>query len=186
MWGFLFILNQIIMPTVIIPDKVCPHCGGTKWRQSSFKSRSKYKDKDKIFIRYMCYVKVTEGINRWKTNNPERVKAIKKTHRNKDPERTKQLDSSYKRTYYKKYTDKLKARVSKWQMANPERVKEIHKNSLKRYNRKHVDSLSEKYVKALLTNYTSLKPSDISQEIVELKRKSLKLQRQLKQKTCQN
>ena len=87
---------------------------------------------------------------------------------------------------YKKYTDKLKARVSKWQMANPERVKEIHKNSLKRYNRKHVDSLSEKYVKTLLTNYTSLKPSDISQELVELKRKSLKLQRQLKQKTCQN
>ena len=57
------------MPTIIIPDKICPHCGGDKWFQSSFKSRSKYKDKDKIFIRYMCYIKVTEGNNRWKTNN---------------------------------------------------------------------------------------------------------------------
>ena len=103
--------------------------------------------------------------------------------RNKDPERTKQLDSSYKRTYYKKYTDKLKARVSKWQMANPERTKEINKNSIKRYNRKHVDNLSEQYVKKLITNYTPLKPSDINQELVELKRKSIKLQRQLKQKT---
>ena len=132
-----------------------------------------------------CRVKkpLPPAIRKWR----ERwVKAIKKAHRNKDPERTKQLDSSYKRTYYKKYTDKLKARVSKWQMANPERTKEINKNSIKRYNRKHIDSLSEKYVKTLLTNYTSLKPSDISQEIVELKRKSLKLQRQLKQKTCQN
>ena len=133
----------------------------------------------------MCYIKVTEGNNRWKTNNPERVKAIKKAHRVKNPERTKQLESSYKRRYYQKYTDKLKAKVSKWQMANPERTKEIHKNSLKRYNRKHVDSLSEKYVKKLLTNYTSLKPSDINQELVELKRKSIKLQRQLKQNTCQ-
>ena len=143
------------MPTIIIPDKICPHCGGDKWFQSSFKSRSKYKDKDKIFIRYMCYIKVTEGNNRWKTNNPERVKAIKKAHRVKNPERTKQLESSYKRRYYQKY------------------------------NRKHVDSLSEKYVKKLLTNYTSLKPSDINQELVELKRKSIKLQRQLKQNTCQ-
>jgi len=173
------------MPTVIIPDKICPHCGGTKWRQSSFKSRSKYKDKDKIFIRYMCYVKVTEGINRWKKNNPEKVKAIKKAHRDKDPERYKQLDRSCKKRYYQKYTDKLKAKVSKWQMANPERNKEIHIKALKKYNRKHVDNLSEQYVKKLITNYTLLKPSDINQELVELKRKSIKLQRQLKQKTCQ-
>ena len=174
------------MPTIIIPDKICPHCGGNKWFQSFHKSRSKYKDEDKIFIRYMCAIKVAEGINKWKTNNPEKIKAIKKTYKDKNPERHKQLESSYKRRYYQKYTDKLKARVSKWQMANPERTKEINKNSIKRYNRKHIDSLSEKYVKALLTNYTSLKPSDISQELVELKRKSIKLQRQSKQKTCQN
>ena len=173
------------MPTVIIPDKICPHCGGDKWFQSSNKSRSKYKDKDKRFIRYMCSIIRIEGINRWKKNNPEKVKAIKKAHRDKDPERYKQLDRSCKKRYYQKYTDKLKAKVSKWQMANPERSKEIHTKALKKYNRKHVDSLSEQYVKKLITNYTPLKPSDINQELVELKRKSIKLQRQLKQKTCQ-
>jgi hypothetical protein len=182
---FYSIIQLSIMPTVIIPDKICPHCGGDKWFQSSNKSRSKYKDKDKIFIRYICFILRTEGINRWKKNNPEKVKAIKKAHKDKDPERTKKLESSYKRTYYQKYTDKLKAKVSKWQMANSERNKEIHTKALKKYNRKHVDNLSEKYVKKLITNYTPLKPSDINQELVELKRKSIKLQRQLKQKTCQ-
>lgn len=173
------------MPTIIIPDKICPHCGGNKWFQSFHKSRSKYKDEDKIFIRYMCATKVAEGINKWKTNNPEKIKAFKKTYRDKDPERHKQLESSYKRRYYQKYTDKLKARVSNWQMANPERAKEINKKALKKHNKKCIDNLSEKYLRTLLTNNTSLKYSDINQELIELKRKSLKLKRQLKQNTCQ-
>ena len=77
MWGFLFILNQIIMPTVIIPDKVCSHCGGNRYIIEKEKKPSK-SNPDYTRTRYRCVVKSKERSYRWAANNPDRVKTYQK------------------------------------------------------------------------------------------------------------
>jgi hypothetical protein len=56
MWGFLFILNIIIMPTVIIPDKICSHCGETKWYVNQKTGQ------------HICYKRILESNKRYHTS----------------------------------------------------------------------------------------------------------------------
>jgi hypothetical protein len=56
------------MPTVDIPDKVCPHCGGTKWKIER-EQRSKW-----LRIRYRCAKKGDERAKKWVAKNPEKVR----------------------------------------------------------------------------------------------------------------
>lgn len=37
------------MPTIDIPDKICPHCGGTSWRTEKYNTLKKG-----VVIRYRC------------------------------------------------------------------------------------------------------------------------------------
>jgi hypothetical protein len=55
------------MPTVIIPDRICSHCGGTKW------NIEKEKYKYGIKIRYRCSVRANERNKRWQLNHPDKV-----------------------------------------------------------------------------------------------------------------
>lgn len=62
------------MAIVHIPDRVCPHCGGTRWSVEPKKTGS---------IRYRCPVLAQERRKRWKANNPERVLQHLKTNAEK-------------------------------------------------------------------------------------------------------
>lgn len=57
------------MPTIDIPDKICPHCGGIRWK-SEYKTLAKG---DKVLI-YRCSVRATERNKRWKLKHPEAVR----------------------------------------------------------------------------------------------------------------
>jgi hypothetical protein len=61
------------MPIVNIPDKVCPHCDGTRWLVR--KNTSSKTD------RYTCALKNLERVTAWKERNPEKYKkAREKVH----------------------------------------------------------------------------------------------------------
>ena len=62
------------MPTIDIPDKICPHCGGTKWR-TEYRKKPTKADPDKKLIRYRCAVKGKERHDRWAENHPDRWKS---------------------------------------------------------------------------------------------------------------
>lgn len=69
------------MPTVEIPDKICPHCGGIKWR-------IEYKTLvagNKVEV-YRCAIRAIERSNRWKSKHPENVREhnIKSCKRRRD------------------------------------------------------------------------------------------------------
>jgi len=52
------------MAIVNIPDRVCPHCNGTRWVMEPTKTG---------FMRYRCPVLAQERRKRWKAKNPERA-----------------------------------------------------------------------------------------------------------------
>jgi hypothetical protein len=56
------------MPTIDIPDKICPHCGGTKWYLFTY---HKYK-------KSVCSLKKYEIYLKFKSLNPNKVKLYKK------------------------------------------------------------------------------------------------------------
>lgn len=62
------------MPTIDIPDKICPHCGGTKW----------YAFKQNKYTKYNCSLKKKENLLNYHKLNPEKSKIYKrKTNRKK-------------------------------------------------------------------------------------------------------
>ncbi len=67
------------MPTVIIPDKICPHCNGTKWRTIVVKKATK-DNPNSQYIRYRCVLKENERIVQWKLDNPVKLKIQRKRY----------------------------------------------------------------------------------------------------------
>ena len=57
------------MPTIDIPDKICPHCGGIRWR-TEYKKLAKG---NRVLI-YRCAVNAIERSSRWKSKNPDNVR----------------------------------------------------------------------------------------------------------------
>jgi hypothetical protein len=143
------------MPTVDIPDRVCSHCGGTKW----------YTDiqKNKNSIRYTCVVLSKERSRKNYLNNTEQYKKKARESEKRimqDPSRRRKLNES-------RY---------KWRKKNPEKVKLYKKKSNNRIRK----TLQDEYVKRQIVHNTNLSFKDVPPELVELKRKQISLLRQVK------
>jgi hypothetical protein len=89
-----------IMPTIDIPDKICPHCGGTKWR-TELRKKPTQANPDKTVIRYRCTIGGKERYDRWAENNPGKWKSYPKQKRPagyyKTPKRREQARLKTKR-----------------------------------------------------------------------------------------
>lgn len=131
------------MPTVIIPEKVCSHCGGTKWIIE--KENRKYG----IITRYRCSVRANERYKRWTANHADRV------------------------LYYSKESNKVKTESGHW------KTEEYKKKQLFRYY-KDRDQVTDRFVKHRLAHKGPLSQSDIPQELIEIKRKQIKLTREIR------
>jgi len=152
------------MPTIDIPDKICPHCGGTRWYQ---KMRNGY------IINY-CNNKRIEATKRYEKNHPE-----KKTER--------------RHKYYLKHKEKELSRSIKWQKDNPEKYKPVREKANLKYriskkgkskiykrDKSYRESITDAYIKRLAIQKSNLSYSDVPQELIELKRKQLLLIRQIR------
>ena len=72
------------MPTIDIPDRICPHCGGVRWRIEQ--EKRKYNTR----TRYRCVKKLSEKYKRWSQANPEKIKEY-------------ETKKNYKTDKYRKY-----------------------------------------------------------------------------------
>ena len=61
------------MATIEIPDRICPHCGGIKWK-TEYRKKPTKANPDKKVIRYRCVKKGNERSAKWQLNNPDKVK----------------------------------------------------------------------------------------------------------------
>jgi len=134
------------MAVVDIPDKICPHCGDTKWYS--------YKDKTRNKIRYQCVIRCRE------INSTEKAKKRCKIYR---------------------HVNKVECQKAsrRWALKFPEKRKAIET----RHRTKQTASVNTTYIKRLIVGRTSLTFHEIPAELVQIKRKSILLNRQLKQLT---
>jgi hypothetical protein len=157
------------MPTIDIPDKICSHCGGTRWYV--------YVNKEGYTI-HSCWDKITKRRQAWRQTPQGKlfINTYFKTEAGKK-HREKYLS--------KPSTIKLRAELSKQKYhrdmaTNPEkvRVRKVKANKQLR------DKLTDGMVKhCIIRSYSEskLRHSDIPEELIEVKRKQLLLKRSLKQ-----
>jgi hypothetical protein len=164
------------MPTVDIPDKICPHCGGTKW----FLVYQKYKDK--VYTIYNCRTKRDESNKKWNSENREARNLIHKRSKDKVKHTEDYIKKNRKRAsvYYQNNPDKVKTNSKNARLKNPDKYNQYVKLAKKRY----VKDLSDIYIKELICYKTEISRKNIPQELIEIKRKQLLLKRKLKQ--CQS
>lgn len=92
------------------------------------------------------------------------------------PKHQKQVIKACLRRYAK--SEKGRKAKDKWAKANPEKIKA----ALARGMNRQIQNLGNTYMKILITQDTPLSFSDVPQELVELKRKQIKLYRDVKNK----
>ena len=147
------------MATIDIPDKICSHCGGTKWKSENRKKPTKANPEKRI-IRYRCAEKSAEREKRWRNNNLDKVQ-------------------EYWRTFSRE-RNKEKTESGYWMTP---KMREYYRIKAKRES----DTLSSHFVRNLIVQVNNraksnikLNSSDIPKELVEIKRKQLLLTRQIK------
>lgn len=171
------------MPTLIIPDKICPHCGGAEW----YINTRVDKRVNRIYNIVLCAVKYRL---RGKQNRIKRREAHK----------------IYSKAYYEKNKDFLKSCMkitNKLYKQKPENKVKINTDQRKRYRlpenqikrkekyKYNWENLTPVAVNSLLINafkqkVPNIKVADLTSELVETYRKKTLLKRKLKQLQNEN
>lgn len=125
--------------------------------------------------------KVLERRRKWAAANRERLIEKKRELRKKKADKIREQ----KRLRYARSNGEELRKIKQWRAANPEKMRSYEQNpermSKRRQRSKNqVAEATDGYIKDLLKEGTGLKRSDLPQELVELKRKQLKIKRQLK------
>ena len=162
------------MPTIDIPDRICPHCGGITYKVQ-------YQGK---YISHRCVILDKEKKKQYRQINSEILKEAAKVryynslkYKQTEQRRLEFLNKTHSTcSICKKTKDVSKfKKVSKYCL--DKRCNScINKG---RYTRT-VNELRDTYVKMCIVQNTALKHNDIPQQLVEIKRKQLLLTRQIK------
>ena len=157
------------MPTLILPDKICPHCGGTKWITSFTKKGS---------ITHTCVIKKKEYDKKWAVNAYEIRKAQWKRRYDKvkNNEIVKQNTAQRAKKWAKENPEKVKASIKVTTLKYKEKYNEVTRKRAKYY----VENLSDCYIASAINAGKGIYLSDIPQELIELKRKQLLLTRTIR------
>lgn len=167
------------MPTVDIPDKICPHCGGTKWcvfQKKDWRS-FKFHGKLKYYTDYSCGNVSENGCARLKRlkYNPlkPRIKVTEEYTRN----RINKYHKENKHKWPSQSKENHRETCRKLYHNNPK-----YKERLNESARKYASELTDAYIKKMITSKSDiLFAKDVTPELIELKRKQLLLTRKIKQ-----
>jgi len=119
----------------------------------------------------------------WRARNPDKMKKYDAAYRARNSDKIKKARAVYRA----RNPDKIKKRRAAWGARNPDKIKKCkaawqarNPDKMKKLRAAFAFNLSDLYVKQVLRVRTTLKNSDIPQELVELKRAHLKIHRKLK------
>lgn len=168
------------MPTVDIPDKICSHCGGIRWIQYPIVKKSAKTGEIKTYTGLKCAKKNIESGDRWRKNNIEHYRKVAREriqNKRKTCIEFIKRDRERKKMYYKVHKEERDIYKKKWISLNHEKyLGYCNKNA-----KKQMENLTDYYVsRAVIGKKSILKRSDVTPEVIELKRKQLLLTRKIK------
>jgi hypothetical protein len=181
------------MPTIDIPDKICPHCGGIRWYIRIYKKLSASGEPYKTYVCRFCDLASSK---KWAQSNIERSKEIKNKNyikkkgtedfrlranantkryreKNKDRDSYKILQKQYKQKSWLRDKYKISLRNKLWSQNNLQLVKEYRKE----YRKKLPDS----HLRGRLKHHFKLSSELITDDCINKYRMYVKAYRQLKQ-----
>ena len=124
---------------------------------------------------------------KWYAANAEKMRLYRKEYRAKNADARQAYNESRKdaqQEYFRAYAKKRRQQnpglkreeYQKRKLKNPEGIAAMRRRGYE----KHVTELSDGYVKRVLVFGNNLKPADIPQELVDVKRIQIKIQREIK------
>jgi len=159
------------MPTINIPDKICPHCGDTRWY---------YLAKRNI---YTCRKLIDERNNKWIKSNIDHFREKKREYYHTKVDKAENYRKARERFLkdpdkVRKYEriEKVKEKRKQYRILNAEKVRKWTKEHKTRGRK----TLSNLYLKQIIIQHTDLVFKDVPQDLVEMKRNQILLKRKIK------
>jgi hypothetical protein len=145
--------------------KVCKKCGVEKGVGEYYVKIKKSRNREKVYKYYDTYCK--------KCSSRDSSNRLKKKYHN---------DIDYKEKYIKRTLNYVENNLEKVKVRRKIYGEKYRLDGReKMFSKKQVDEMTDRYIKSVLCSYsTTLQLSDIPQELIELKRKQLKLKRDAK------
>lgn len=166
------------MPTIDIPDKICPHCDGTRWVTYQ-RTKTLASGEKKTYTFHKCAKKNIEAGNKWRKTHIEHHRKTAREYvkaRRKIDVKFADKEREKRRIYSKMHKEERKLYRKKWAKVNVERDRAYYRKSAK----KQSANLTDYYVCRRVIDRDKLLKNDIPQELIEIKRKQLLLTRQIK------
>ncbi len=159
--------------------RICTKCGIEKDLEEFVKDKKCLQGR-----RRMCKKCRVGHQKKWRTENKERILAQEKKYRAENKEKI----SAQQKKYRAENKEKESSRKKKWQVENKEKVSAIqkkyqveNKERISAQQKKHREGLPDVYIKRLIVKGIPLKPKDIPQCLVDLKREELKINRLIRE-----
>ena len=108
---------------------------------------------------------------KWKAANPEKVRKSHARYYAANPEKVKATQARY----YAANSEKVEGRKARWKAANPEKAREARARYKTKYVTNNLEKVRAGTVRYLLCKGTNLRPSDIPQELIDLKLKQIQM-----------
>ena len=167
------------MPTIDIPDKICPHCGGIRWcvfKKKDWRS-AKFHNTENYYINYSCGNVSENGCARLKRLKYNPLKPRVKVTKEYTKKRVREYHAKNKHKWVSQSKEVQNLRKKEYYKTNP-----IYKKRIDDHNTKCVETLSDSYIRKLIVrNDSLLQSTELPQNLMDLTRKHVLLTRQLKQ-----
>lgn len=188
------------MATIDIPDKICSHCGGTRWVISSEKAPTK-NNPEKRRIKYRCRIKQSAATSKIKRRkyasfSEDKKKQIQKRNYELYGKKKLEIKKEERRIYLlnnpviekpkKSEEEKIiesRLRIKQWYHLNKNRpdVVEKRKKKDKLNDEKKRQTLANVYLRKQLKHHFKLSPELITEDSINKYKTYLLTLRQLKQ-----
>jgi hypothetical protein len=147
------------MPTIDIPDKICPHCGGIRWKVTKH-------IKSKNGMRYECNVKRNE------------IGRLYYQKIRQDPEKSEKIRNR-RNAWARNNKDKRSASIAKYLQTDKGKLMKKKKEKLS--DDKKRQNLADVYLRKQLKHHFKLSPDSITEDVIKKYKTYLLSLRELKQ-----